>query len=221
VVLRVKDSGIGIAPEMLPRIFDLFVQADHAATRSQGGLGIGLTLVRNLVEMHQGTVMAHSDGLGRGSEFVVRLPLAAPIADQAPQSTNDVRHELDSPLVGHRILVVDDNVDAADSLAMLLRLQGHEVQVAHDGPTALQLTASSLPEMVFLDIGMPGMDGHEVARRLRRQHEREALVLVALTGWGAPEDRRRTTEAGFDHHLVKPVEPKALDALLAGLPSNL
>jgi len=220
VVLRVRDSGIGIAPEMLPRIFDLFVQEDHAATRSQGGLGIGLTLVRNLVNMHEGTVKARSAGLGQGSEFEVRLPLAAPTAEETPQPEREGQGKPAMSSPGHRILVVDDNVDAADGFAMFLRLKGHEVQVAHDGATALQLTPSVRPEIVFLDIGMPGMDGNEVARRLRRQPELNGLVLVALTGWGSPEDRRRTAEAGFDHHLVKPVEPKALDGLLARLPSN-
>jgi len=220
VVLRVRDSGIGIAPDMLPRVFDLFVQADHAATRSQGGLGIGLTLVRNLVEMHQGTVRANSAGLGQGSEFVVRLPLAEILAKEPARGPRAEQHSPATSALSHRVLVVDDNIDAADSLAMLLRLQGHEVEVAHDGPSALQLAASVRPEMVFLDIGMPGMDGNEIARRLRRQPTLNGLVLVALTGWGAPEDRRRTADAGFDHHLVKPVEPIALDALLAALPQH-
>ncbi len=139
-VLRVRDNGIGIAPDMLPRIFELFVQVDHAATRSQGGLGIGLTLVKNLVEMHNGTVEARSDGLGKGSEFVVRLPLSAQELDQDPgQETGQQAHEPPSPS-GHRLLVVDDNQDAADSLAMLLRLQGHEVRVAYSGPAALEMT---------------------------------------------------------------------------------
>jgi PAS domain S-box-containing protein len=219
VLLRVEDSGIGIAPEMLSRIFDLFVQVDHATTKSQGGLGIGLTLVRNLVEMHEGTVSAHSEGLGKGSQFVIRLPLAAaPAVEAVEPTTNGIVSRAVSAPSCHRIVVVDDNVDAADSLAMLLRLQGHQVEVAHDGPSALQLAARVQPEFVFLDIGMPGMDGNEVARQLRTQRELDGLVLVAVTGWGAPDDRRRTAEAGFDHHLVKPVEPRALDGVLSALP---
>jgi len=214
--LRVRDTGIGIAPDMLPHIFELFVQVDHAATRSQGGLGIGLTLVKNLVGMHNGTVEARSAGLGRGSEFIVRLPLMAQEHREAIENENG---ELQEPArsSGHRLLVVDDNRDAADSLAMLLRLQGHEVRVAHDGPAALEMLKGYIPEMVFLDIGMSGMDGYEVAQRLRHQPGLENVRLAALTGWGQQEDRRRTAEAGFDHHLVKPVEPNALEELLADL----
>lgn len=215
-VLRVRDNGIGIAREMLPKIFDLFVQVDHAATRSQGGLGIGLTLVKNLVEMHHGTVEAGSEGLGKGSEFIVRLPLAKgqesdPLAELHPV-------EPAAPLSARcRVMVVDDNVDACDSLAMLLRLQGHEVHVANTGVAALKLVEQHRPQLMFLDLGMPGMDGYEVARKLRQHLSRAELVLVALTGWGAPEDRRRTADAGFDHHLVKPIEPSAMEELLARL----
>jgi signal transduction histidine kinase/ActR/RegA family two-component response regulator len=216
-VLKVRDTGIGIAPEMLPKIFDLFVQVDHAATKSQGGLGIGLTLVRNLVEMHQGRVGARSAGLGQGSEFVVHLPLAEQQVEEPTQPIERTQPKRNGYLSRRRIVIVDDNVDAAESLATLLRLQGHEVRVAHDGPSGLQMIQPGRQELVFLDIGMPGMDGNEVARRLRQQPALNGLVLVALTGWGTPEDRRRTAVAGFDHHLVKPVEPAALDQLLAGL----
>jgi len=216
-LLRVRDTGIGIAPDMLPKIFDLFVQVDHAATRSQGGLGIGLTLVKNLVEMHGGTVEARSEGLGRGSEFLVRLRLMTPTDDKASGCDDGEESHQGKPFVGHRLLVVDDNRDAADSLALLLRLQGHEVHVAHDGPAALEALNGYRPEMVFLDIGMPGMDGYEVARRVRQMPGLEDVVLVALTGWGQKEDRRRTAEAGFDHHLVKPPEPQTLESLLTGL----
>ncbi len=215
-VLRMRDTGIGIAPEMLPHIFELFVQVDHSATKSQGGLGIGLTLVKNLIEMHHGTVEAHSAGLGKGCEFVIRLPLMP----QEQQRLEEEREEAPPEPVrfsGRRLLVVDDNTDAADSLAILLRLQGHEVWVAYDGPAALDMAKSHQPEMVFLDIGMPGMDGYEVARRLRQQPKLESVWLAALTGWGQQEDRRRTAEAGFDHHLVKPVDPTALEGLLADL----
>ena len=215
VELRVRDTGIGIGMDMLPRIFELFVQVDHSSTKAQGGLGIGLTLVKNLVEMHGGTVEARSEGLGRGSEFVVRLPTSA-----QPLQKNGVESEQRVDAVaasGHRLLVVDDNQDAAISLAMLLKLQGHEVRVAHSGMAALELTKTYVPHAVFLDIGMPGMDGYEVARQMRQQPGLEKVVLAALTGWGQQEDRRRTAEAGFDHHLVKPPEPNALGGILASL----
>jgi CheY-like chemotaxis protein/two-component sensor histidine kinase len=216
VALHVRDDGIGIAPDMLPHVFELFVQADHASAKAQGGLGIGLTLARNLVQMHGGTIEAHSAGLGRGSEFIVRLPLLEQQRNESGESSgNDVRYEASAP--GRRLLVVDDNQDAATSLAMLLRLRGHDVLVAHDGPSALAIAASYRPDAVFLDIGMPSMDGYEVARRLRQQPGMEAVVIAALTGWGQQEDRRRTTEAGFDHHLVKPPDSKILGNLLDSL----
>jgi CheY-like chemotaxis protein len=219
-VLRVKDTGIGIAPEMLPRIFDLFVQVDHAATRSQGGLGIGLTLVRSLVAMHHGTVQAHSAGLGEGSEFVVRLPLATARQEVPDQGNDGGQPDQATPRSRRRLLVVDDNRDAADSLAALLRLQGHEVRVVHDGPAALELVGDYRPEVVFLDLGMPGMDGYEVARRLRGLPGLGGIRVAALTGWGQQEDRRRSKEAGFDHHFVKPVDPTSMQALLADLSSS-
>ena len=215
-VLKIRDTGIGIAPDMLPHVFDLFVQADHTFTKAQGGLGIGLTLVKNLVEMHEGTVQVHSPGLGKGCEFVVRLSLAS---QQASETTADVLGESTQfgATAGHRLLVVDDNQDAAISLSMLLRLRGHEVRVAHDGLSALQLVTDFNPDMVLLDIGMPGMDGYEVARRVRSMSDRAQTVLTALTGWGQEEDRRRTAEAGFDHHLVKPPELSALEIILNSL----
>jgi PAS domain S-box-containing protein len=213
-VVRVRDTGIGLAPDLLPHVFDLFVQADHTTTKAQGGLGIGLTLVKNLVEMHEGSVSAHSAGLGQGCEFVVRLPLAK-------EGVLEHRHGEGEPLpgksTGQRLLIVDDKRDAAESLALWLRLQGHEVRVAYDGPSALRLLAASSHDLVFLDIGMPGMDGYEVARRVRTMPGMENVVLVALTGWGQLEDRRRTAEAGFNHHLVKPADPKALEQVLSGL----
>jgi CheY-like chemotaxis protein len=216
-VLTVRDNGIGIAPDMLPRIFELFVQLDQAAARSQGGLGIGLTLVKNLVQMHNGTVEAHSEGLGKGSTFIVCLPLSRRgVANKPRREARNPGPEPASPS-GYRLLVLDDNEDAANSLAMLLRLQGHEVRVAYNGLEALEVAKAYLPHVEFLDIGMPGMDGYEVARRLRLQPGLEKVVLTALTGWGQHEDRRRTAEAGFDHHLVKPPEPKALETVLAQL----
>jgi CheY-like chemotaxis protein len=215
-VLRVKDTGIGIATDALPHIFDLFVQADQAGKRSQGGLGIGLTLVRNLVEMHQGTIEARSDGLGKGSEFVVRLP----VATQEPSETSDAAPTdklRTATATAHRLLVVDDNKDAANSLAALLRLQGHEVRVAHNGLSGLEIAKTYRPEMIFLDIGMPEMDGYEVARRLRNDQDLKNIVLAALTGWGQQADRQRTAEAGFDHHLVKPADSKIVESLVADL----
>lgn len=210
-VVTVRDTGIGIPPEVLPRIWDMFMQAAQGRKVAQGGMGIGLTLVRSLVEMHGGTVEAHSEGLGKGSEFVVRLPLL----QQAPQKNGPpaaVRPLRDVP--PRRVLVVDDNVDAAESLASLLRFAGHEAKTAHDGPTALRLAEQEPPEIVFLDLGMPEMDGIEVAKRMRANPCLKETVLVALTGWGQEEDRRRTLAAGFDAHQVKPVDPADLVAFL-------
>jgi PAS domain S-box-containing protein len=213
-VVQVQDNGIGIATDMLPHIFELFVQADHSSTKAPGGLGIGLTIVKNLVEMHGGSVAAHSAGLGKGSQFEMRLPL---LMTKRREAIAPATAERRPPTSGHRLLVVDDNKDAATSLAMLLRLEGHEVQVAYDGMSALELAKSYGPTMVFLDLGMPGMNGYEVARRMRQQPGLEKVVLAALTGWGQQEDRRRTAEAGFDHHLVKPIELRVLENLLAHL----
>ncbi len=216
VVVRVRDTGIGIAAEVLPRVFELFVQAAPAAAHSQGGLGIGLTLVKSLVELHGGRVEARSEGLGKGSEFVVRLPFTGEAAG-AGSGTKPTTVTAEPPKAGRRVLVVDDNVDAAVSLALLLRLEGHEVRVAHDGVEALAQVAVAAPDCVILDLGMPKMDGYEVARRLRKTPGLEGMRLVAVTGWGQEEDRRRTREAGFDQHFVKPVEPATLQELLAAL----
>jgi PAS domain S-box-containing protein len=213
-VLRVRDEGMGIAPDLLPQIFELFVQGDRSLARSQGGLGVGLTVVRQLIAMHGGTVEARSEGEGKGSEFSLRLPLQA----EAPRQKEPKPAE-GSPAraLRLRVLVVDDNVDAAESVAMLLRLWHHEVRLAHTGPEALQLAAEYLPDVVLLDIGLPGMDGYEVARRLREQPSLEGTVLVAVTGYGQEDDRRRSEEAGFDQHLTKPVEPSKLQTLLSGM----
>ncbi len=219
VVFRVRDTGIGIPPEMLPRVFDLFTQVDPTLERTQGGLGIGLTLVRRLVQMHGGTATAQSEGRGRGSEFVVRLPLLPAPAAQA-ETTPPPPQRKDMPRQSHRVLVVDDNKDAAESLVMLLRLFGHDTALALDGPTALRMAAQKKPEIVLCDIGMPGMNGYEVARQLRQMPGGDRILLIAITGFGATEDRRRTAEAGFDAHLVKPVEPEDLLQLLRqGVPS--
>jgi CheY-like chemotaxis protein len=209
-VVRVRDNGTGIAPEVLPRIFDLFAQAEGALERSQGGLGIGLTLVRGLVEMHGGVVAAHSAGPGQGTEFVVRLPLrpTPPLAPGAVARARGVRR-------GLRVLVVDDNRDAAESVALLLRLWGHATVVAYDGPGALELAGRAAFDAALLDLGLPGMTGHEVGRRLRASPGNERLLLIAMTGYGQEEDQRRSHAAGFDHHLVKPVDPATLEGLLA------
>ncbi len=187
--------------------------------RSRRRVGIGLTLVRKLVELHGGTVEAHSDGPGRGSEFVVHLPApAVQNGDRRPPVEEPDRLNRDSSR--HRVLVVDDNVDAAVSLGMLLKLAGQEVRVAYDGPAALRQAMDFHPQLVLLDIGMPGMDGYEVCRRLRHESALTKATVVALTGWGQDEDRRRSHEAGFDHHIVKPVEPSALQRLLDDLPAD-
>ncbi|MBL8112640.1 MAG: PAS domain S-box protein [Acidobacteria bacterium] len=210
-VLRVHDSGIGISPEELPRVFDMFTQVDTSLERSRGGLGIGLTLVRRLVEMHGGSVFATSPGLGRGSEFVVRLPLASELPET--QSTSPPG---DAPAPRRRVLIVDDNKDGAESLAMLLTLEGHETHTAHDGLAALEAAERLRPEIVLLDIGLPLLNGYEVCQRLREQTWGKAMKLVALTGWGQEDDRRKSSKAGFDHHLVKPVDHVALARLIAG-----
>ena len=218
-VIRVRDNGIGIAPERLPSIFDMFEQIEGAADRSQGGLGIGLTLARRLVEMQGGKIEAHSAGLGKGSEFLTRLPaLAEPAAEPAPEPPEG----LPAPpsTAGRRVLVVDDNVDSAESLAVLLRLYGHEVRLAHDGEAALEEAQSFRPDVIFLDLILPKMDGYEVARRLRLEPGRSGLTLVAMTGYGHEEERRRTREAGFQAHLVKPVNFDMLRDLLSSLPAN-
>ncbi len=213
VVLRVRDNGIGIPAEKLPKIFDLFVQAERRLDRSQGGIGVGLTLVRKLVELHGGTVEARSDGPGQGSEFAVRLPACA---EPTVRDGHEGDDEAADPTAraSCRVLVVDDNVDAADSLGMLLRLSGQQVRVAYDGPTALALAPEFQPEVVILDLGMPSMDGFAVARRLRSQPGFGKALLIALTGWGNEEAKRRSQEAGFDYHLVKPADPRQLQALL-------
>jgi PAS domain S-box-containing protein len=212
-VVTTRDSGDGIAPEQLAKLFEIFTRGERSSRRNQSGLGIGLALVRRLTEMHGGRVEASSDGVGMGSCFSVRLPLS--VKEIAATKTGRRVHSSIDEL---SVLVVDDNKDAAESLAMLLRTAGAEIHIAHDGPTALAAFERSEPHVVLLDIGMPDMDGCEVARRLREIARPERVALVALTGWGQDEDRRRVREAGFDHHLVKPVELAALQALLAALP---
>ena len=207
VEIRVTDNGIGIPADMLPRLFALFSQLDSAADRAQGGLGIGLALVRRVVELHDGVVDAHSAGAGQGSTFVIRLPLApAPLYQAIP---ND-QPASTAARVSRKVLVVDDVVDSAESLALLLRFEGHDVRAVNDGPAALALSAEWQPEVIVLDLGMPGMDGYETAERIRNTPWGKQVVLVALTGWGEPGVRDRTRNLGFNVHLVKPVERTAL-----------
>jgi signal transduction histidine kinase len=218
-VVRVRDNGIGVPPDVLERVFEPFVQSEGSLARSEGGLGIGLTLVRSLVEMHGGSVEAHSPGLGQGSEFVLRLPARLPAGPAGLAGKTAALPEPDAPFPsrGLRVLVVEDNLDAAESLSALLRLWGHEVRVVHDGLAAIDAAREHRPEVVLLDIGLPGLDGYQVARRLREDPAMDGALLVAMTGYGQPEDRRRSREAGIHHHFVKPVEPFVLRTLLSNL----
>jgi CheY-like chemotaxis protein/two-component sensor histidine kinase len=219
VEIRVRDNGIGIPPELMPKIFNLFTQLDQTSGRSQSGLGIGLALVQRLVEMHGGSVTAQSDGLGRGSEFTIRLPLFIRETNPQVKTLSALEQSMinaeGTPPTQRRILVADDNNDALESLATLLQLSGHEVYTAVNGAVALESAEQHRPEVALLDIGMPKLDGYEVARRIRAQPWGQRMTLVALTGWGQDSDRRRSQEAGFDCHLVKPVDLEVLESLLA------
>ncbi len=214
VLVSVQDDGIGIAAEALPRIFEMFAQATPALERSQSGLGIGLSLVRGVVELHGGRIEARSDGPGQGSEFIVRLPVVVEKrVQEAPQGDKD-----EPPSVAKcRILVVDDLKDSADSLAMLLRMSGHEVHTAYDGEKAIIAAEKFRPEVILLDIGMPKLNGYDACRRIREKPWGKDIFLIALTGWGQDDDRRRTEEAGFNSHMVKPVDSRDLMKVLAGL----
>lgn len=211
-VLRVRDNGLGIPAAMLGHIFDMFAQVDRTLKRSQGGLGIGLALARTLVQMHGGRIEVHSEGTGLGAEFTVHLPLAP--VEPAPAAVVPGESAQPALRTQRRVLIVDDNRDAAESLGMLLNFLGADVAVVYDGPSALDTARAYRPAIVLMDIGMPGMDGHEVARRLRADPAQRDVTLIALSGWGQEEDRRRSQAAGFDHHLVKPVDTEALQALL-------
>jgi CheY-like chemotaxis protein len=211
LVITVADSGIGIPLEMLPVIFDMFAQVDHSLERTQAGLGVGLTLSQHLTELHGGTILAHSDGRGQGSQFIIRLPV---LSDDIEEP---VAGDLDAGgthPAGHRILLADDNVDFAVSLCLLLEMLGHQVQVTHDGEEALKAFAAFKPDFAFLDIGLPKINGYDLVRRMRGLSAAGHCVFVAITGWGQEEDRRRAREAGFDHHLVKPVEPEQIRTIL-------
>ena len=211
VTMAVRDSGSGIAPDLLPTVFDLFVQSRRTLDRSEGGLGIGLTVVKQLIQLHGGSVGAASAGVGRGTTVTVHLPTVQPAS--APD-----RENAPSTAPPRRILVVDDNQDAADSLAMMLQREGHEVSTAYSASGALSAAEQHKPEVVFLDIGLPQIDGHEVARRLRAQYGSACPCLIALTGYGQPEDRARALAAGFAAHLTKPIDPQQWQRVLS---SNL
>jgi signal transduction histidine kinase/ActR/RegA family two-component response regulator len=208
-VLNIKDEGAGIRADLLPHVFELFVQGDQTLERTQGGLGIGLTVVRRLIEMHGGNVSAASEGVGLGAEFTITLP---GLCEPPPQAAGKTARKVAA--IPRRVLVVDDNVDSAETMAEILKLWGHEVQTAHDGVAALEAARAHRPDAVLLDVGLPVMDGYEIARRLRQ--EGLATLLVAVTGFGTAEDRRRAEEAGFDTHLTKPVSPDALRRVLRG-----
>jgi CheY-like chemotaxis protein len=210
VVYRVRDNGIGIDAELMPHIFDMFSQAERALDRSEGGLGIGLAVVKGIVELHRGSVDASSDGRGKGAEFVVRLPRETETAPHEHAAEPHIPRA-----VPQRILIADDNADLAESMAMLLRLEGHEVRIAFDGSSALALAEEFEPNAALLDIGMPGLNGYELARELRSRRNGHGLLLIAATGYGQPEDRVRTEAAGFDFHMVKPLDPRTVAAEIA------
>jgi PAS domain S-box-containing protein len=215
-VIRVRDTGVGMSADLLPKVFDLFTQGERSLDRSEGGLGIGLTLVYRLVTLHGGSVAATSEGPGLGSELTIRLPLLT--ADEAPRprpASQQVERRSD---ISRRVLVVDDNHDATETLELLIQLWGHEVRIAYDGEEALALAAEFQPDIVLLDIGLPGMSGYDVARRMRALPECRDAMLVAVTGYGQDSDRSQSRDAGFDHHLVKPVQPGTLRDLIASAP---
>jgi signal transduction histidine kinase len=211
VVIRVADSGIGISAAALPRVFNMFSQVHSTTDRSEGGLGIGLALAQGLIELHGGTIEANSAGLGCGSEFTVRMPRRVVV--DLVQNTSNASPTTRATL-SRRILIADDNRDSAETLAALLRMEGHEVKSVHDGPVALSVFGELKPDVALLDIGMPGLTGYEVARKLRQSAPRAPLTLIAITGWGQDIDKERAFAAGFDHHLTKPVDPQRLVELL-------
>jgi PAS domain S-box-containing protein len=215
-VIKVRDTGMGISAETLPQIFEMFTQAERTINGSAGGLGIGLTLVKRLVEMHGGTITARSEGRGKGSEFIVRVPLALsqPARPEIRARQKKRKTEKRRPI---RILVVDDNQDSADSLGLLMKLLGNEVRIVHDGLAAVDVANEFEPRVVLLDIGLPTLNGYEAAKKIRQQPWGNRAVLIAVTGWGETVDRQRSKNAGFDHHLVKPVDPDVLTSLLASL----
>lgn len=214
-VVKVKDNGMGISPAVLPKVFELFTQADRSLERTQSGLGIGLSVVRGLVDMHGGIVEATSEGLGKGSEFIVRLSTAVSPDLEAEQKDGG-NGNIYAPSK-YRILVVDDNKDAAISLAMMLKIMGHDTRTAHDGIEAVEAAQAFLPDVVMLDIGLPKLNGYDVCRRIRGKAWGKDMILIAVTGWSQDEDKRQSKEAGFNFHMLKPVDPQAVVKLLAGL----
>jgi CheY-like chemotaxis protein len=217
VLVRVRDNGIGIACDALANVFDMFRQGDQSLERSHGGLGVGLTLVRRLVELHGGSVNAQSEGAGKGSEFTVRLPLALTSSSTATADSTRVER---SAAAKRRILVVDDNVDSGETLALLLRAKGHDVFTARDGLEAVEKAAELRPEIILMDVGMPKLNGYDATERIRATARGRDMYIVALTGWGQTSDIARSMEAGCSAHLVKPVDFAALDQLLAEAPSS-
>ena len=223
IVIKVRDAGVGIPPEQLPRLFELFAQGDRSLARSEGGLGIGLTLVRALAELHGGNVSATSEGPGLGSEFIVRLPAASTMAADHV----DAGHFTPKPCIepssgrGSRVLVIDDNIDLAQAVANLLKLLNYDVWMAHDGPSGLEAARGYRPEVVLLDIGLPGLDGFQVAEQLRREEFGKNVVLIAVTGYGYEDDRQRARAAGFDHFVTKPVDFATLVSLMVAPSSTI
>jgi CheY-like chemotaxis protein len=220
-VIAVADSGIGIPAESIGSVFEMFTQVRGSLDRAQGGLGIGLSLVRRLVELHGGRVSAFSAGRGKGSTFTVRLPLRQGTPHALERPLEDGTRQQARPSGPLRVLVVDDNADAADSLVTLLGALGHTTMMAHDGPAGLLAAREFVPDLVLLDIGLPGMSGHDVAREIRRTASLHGVVLIALTGWGAQSDQEQSQEAGFDQHLTKPVSLEALEQALAAAARRL
>jgi CheY-like chemotaxis protein len=213
VVVRISDNGVGIAAEVLPTLWNMFAQVRDTIDKAQGGLGIGLSLVKKLVELHGGSTSAQSAGVGHGSTFIVRLPQAGPLTNHAPQPERAERATPPTPS-GRRLLIVDDNRDGVESMAILFELEGHVTDIAFSGPEALARASAFLPDAVLLDIGLPGMDGYEVARQLRADPRFSKILLLALTGWGRDDDKEKARSAGFDAHLTKPVDIEAVKALL-------
>jgi CheY-like chemotaxis protein len=216
IVVRVRDNGIGIAPDQLQQVWDLFVQVDESPERARKGLGIGLALVRDLVKRHGGAVEAYSEGLGLGSTFTLRFPRAVRHDMEAKEmQATQAEEAICSSTVGKRVLIVDDNVDAAETLAMMLELMGQQTRQAHEGNNALKVAQEYDPEVIFMDIGLPGLSGHEVVTRMRKELGMTAAYIIALSGYGTEEDRRKSFVAGFDNHLVKPLDPSTLPNILA------
>jgi signal transduction histidine kinase len=214
-VISVRDNGVGIDSALLPHVFELFTQGEQSLDRSQGGLGVGLTVVQRLVELHQGRVEVASDGVGKGALFRITLPCISEVAQGQPAEEISLR-QVDASRIGRRVLVVDDNIDAAESIAVYLRLEGNDVRTVSDGPQAVALAQVFAPQVAVLDIGLPGMSGYELARRLRQAGGGGPALLIALTGYGQKEDRARSEQAGFHHHFVKPADPRDIQAAIAG-----